>query len=121
MLPNTKPPNREWYFNRCAELTKVAGKPEMFPPFLVAANCHFVLIRIYGGPWRVLWVLLWDRLEHEQERFRSICWDSWHRYICQRTQAEIMERYEVWLEKETGYDCREWPDEIEIEEAEASN
>lgn len=115
MLPNTTPPNREWYFNRCAELHKLSGKPELFPPFLVAQGCYSTLIRIYGTPWRVIWALTRDRLGWHREHVQSVCWDSWHRYIRGRTQEEIMELWEVWLEKETGSDCREWPNEISVD------
>lgn len=106
MLPNTKPPNREWYLDRCAALAKTASRPEIYPPFLIASYCESVLIRIYGSPWRVIWLLIKDRLRSHWEHAKQECWHSWHTYVMQR----------MWLEKETGYDDREWPDEVEVDD-----
>jgi hypothetical protein len=116
MLPATQPPNKEAYLNRCEALARTVTKPELFPPFLIASYCHQVLVRIYGSPYRLIWLLIKDRTRHDYERTQFRCWESWHKYVMLRTHDEFMEIYEAWIEKLTGYDCREWPDTIEVEE-----
>lgn len=116
MIIKITPPNREWYLNRCTELEKALGHKRAMPPFLIFSLCQSVMVRVAGGPWRVIWYLFLDRLEHLWNRIKSNSWDSWRRYILLETQDEIMEAYHVWLEKETGHDDREWPDEIFDEE-----
>lgn len=110
------PPNKQWYYDRCDALARALKRKEVMPPFLIVSMCQLLMVRAIGSPWRVIWFLILDRLHREWDRFKDNIWWSWHQYIRLRTHAECMELYETWLEKKTGYDCRDWPNEVEIKE-----
>jgi hypothetical protein len=112
-----KPPNRDHYLNRCAALKKSLNSAEYMPPFLICANCWFVLKKALGNDWLVLrWMVLnmiHDRWQGWQER---AFW-TWHKYIRCRSIDEIVEVIDQQLERETGEDHREWPNVIAEEES----
>lgn len=110
-----QPPNREFYLNRCRSLRRSLNSVEIMPPMIIVANCWFVLKRALGSDWRVLrWILL--NMGHDKwEHWKEHAWFTWHYYIRCRTQEEITELIDQWLEKTTGYDDREWPDVVTVE------
>lgn len=111
-----KPPNRKQYLNRCESLRRCLKDADVMPPFLVAANCLFVLRKAFGGNWAVLrWMVL--NMAHDQlERFKETAWLNYQLYVRLRSWDEIDEIQAKEIEEITGEDVREWPDILIDEE-----
>lgn len=112
-----RPPNRDFYLDRCRGLERCLKRADIMPPMLIAANCWFVLKRALGSDWLVLrWMLL--NIAHDRyEDYRQRLWFTWHYYVRLRTRDEIAELVDQQLEKMTGDDHREWPNVIIDEES----
>lgn len=111
-----KPPNRERYLNRCAALKRCLNSADIMPPFLVCANCWFVLKQALGSDWLVLrWAIL-NVLHDRWQNWKEQAFWTWHTYLRLRTRDEIVELIDQDLERVTGEDHREWPDVVVEEE-----
>lgn len=111
-----KPPNRQFYLDRCRGLERCLKSAEIMPPVLIAANCWFVLKRALGSDWLVIRWLLLNMAHDKWQARKASMWFTWHYYIMQRTREEITELIDQDLERMTGEDHREWPSVISDEE-----
>jgi len=106
MRVNIKPPNKQFYNERCKAARDCFKHFDIMPPFLVIYMCYSVMYRALGGNFGVL---RWGDC-------RNRLWWTWHLYIRCRSRGEIQEILDRQLEELTGEDERERPDVVTVEE-----
>jgi len=116
MRVNIKPPNRQFYDERCKAARDRFKHADIMPPFLVTYMCYSVMHRALGGNVKILRYVLSQIVSNAWSDYRNRLWWTWHLYIRCSTRDEIQELIDQQLEELTGEDEREWPDVVTIEE-----
>jgi hypothetical protein len=111
------PPNKALYNERVKAATSCFKHAELMPPFLITYMCFSVMYRALGGYTGILRYVIAQIFSDAWSRVREHLWWTWHLYIRCRSRGEIQELIDQNLEELTGYDHREWPDVITVEEA----
>jgi hypothetical protein len=119
MKVNIKPPNKQFYNERCKAAKDCFKHADIMPPFLVTYMCYSVMYRALGGNFRILRYVMGQLFSDVWGDYRSRLWWTWHLYVRCRTRDEIQELVDVELEKLTGEDEREWPNVVIADEEEA--
>jgi len=88
------------------------------PPILICAQCSYVLNRALNGKYKAVWWLFLSAIDSTIWDWKTELWFTWHYHICCKTLTEIEELKDQWLEKVTGDDYREWPNEVSVEDGE---